>query len=250
MNLKYYFIGTLLWIAFGCQKAEPSQSEAAGVNPAALAVKGEGQWWEERHETILSRLDQDPELVLIGNSIFHSLDNEDRQAVWQRHLDPLQTVNMGISGDRTENLLWRIENGTLDNIQPRVALLLIGTNNTDGNHYLNISTAEELAGGIWKTCEEVRAKLPLTQILLMGILPYGYKPNHRNNINLATNRLIAAFPKRDSNIHYIDISEIYLDQNGKVDPALMPDYLHPNVEGHMKMFDALEGKIKDLVSAE
>ncbi|MFK7920886.1 MAG: GDSL-type esterase/lipase family protein [Bacteroidia bacterium] len=246
--MKYYFIGTLLWMAFGCQKTEKNPSEAAAINPAALAVKGEGQWWQERHETILSRLDQDPKLVLIGNSIFHSLDNEDRQAVWQGHLAPYQTVNMGISGDRTENLLWRIENGTLDNIQPKLALLLIGTNNTDGNHYLNISTADELAGGIWAICEAVRAKLPQTQILIMGILPYGYKPNHRNNINLATNRLIAAFPERDPNIHYIDISEIYLDQNGKVDPALMPDYLHPNAEGHMKMFDALEDEIKGLIS--
>ena len=216
-------------------------------NPAALAVRGEGAWWMERHRTILSRLGTDPELILIGNSIFHSLDNENRGEVWEKYLDQYRTVNMGISGDRTENVIWRLQNGALKNIKPKVAVILIGTNNTDGNHYLNISTAEELAGGIWKICEIIREKLPGTQILLMGILPYGYKPNHRDNINKSTNALISRFPEKNPNIHYVDIGHIYLDTEGMVRKELMPDYLHPNAEGHLLMFQALEDEIKKLM---
>jgi beta-glucosidase len=154
---------------------------------------------------------------------------------------------MGISGDRTENVIWRLQNGSLENINPKVAVILIGTNNTDGNHFLNISTDEELAGGIWKICEIVEEKLPDTKIILMGILPYGYKSNHRNNINKATNSLISKFPEKNPDIHYTDIGHIYLDGQGRVKSELMPDYLHPNKEGHLLMFAALENDIAGLM---
>ncbi len=231
----------------GCVSRENPTPSNTTENPAAMAVKGEGEWWLERHQTILSRLTKDPELILIGNSIFHSLDNENRQEVWEKYLDQYRTVNMGISGDRTENVIWRLQNGSLENIHPKVAVILIGTNNTDGNHYLNISTPEELAGGIWKICEIVESKLPDTKILIMGILPYGYKPNHRDNINKATNSLISKFPEKNPNIHYTDIGHIYLDAEGKVRKELMPDYLHPNPEGHLLMFEALEDEIESLM---
>ena len=144
-------------------------------------------------------------------------------------------------------LIWRLENGSLENINPKVALLLIGTNNTDGNHFLTVSTAEELAGGIKKICTILNEKLPDTEILIMGILPYGYKPNHRDNINKATNNIVSKFPEKLPFVHYIDISDVYYDANGKVIKELMPDFLHPNAEGHMLMFEVLNDKIKELM---
>jgi lysophospholipase L1-like esterase len=231
----------------GCVSRENSSTSEIAENPAALAVKGDGEWWMERHQSIISRLSKDPELILIGNSIFHSLDNENRQEVWEKYLDQYRAVNMGFSGDRIENVIWRLQNGTLENINPKVAVILIGTNNTDGNHYLNISTPEELAGGIWKICEIVQEKLPGTKILILGILPYGYKPNHRNNINKATNKLVSKFPEKNRNIHFTDIGHVYLDTEGKVREELMPDYLHPNPEGHLLMFEALQEDIARLM---
>ena len=163
-----------LILSFGCVHKEKHTVSEIAENPAALAVKGEGEWWMERHQTILSRLTKDPELILIGNSIFHSLDNENRQEVWEQYLDQYQAVNM-------------------------------------------------------------------------GILPYGYKPNHRNNINKATNSLISKFPEKNPNIHYTDIGHIYQDTEGKVRQELMPDYLHPNPEGHLLMFEALEDEITGMM---
>jgi len=162
-----------LCLLFACLPKEKDSVSNISENPAGIPVKGEGKWWKERHRTILRRLTRDPELILIGHSIFHSLDNENRQEVWEEYLDQYRTVNMGISGDRTENVIWRLKKGSLQNISPKLAVILIGTNNTDGNHYLNISTPEELAGGIWKICEIIEEKLPDTEILIMGILPYG-----------------------------------------------------------------------------
>jgi len=204
-------------------------------------------WWKERHEKVLSELQADPQLILIGNSILHALDNQDREEVRMKYLDRYQAVNMGFSADRTENVIWRLQNGELEGINPKVAILLIGTNNTDGNHFMQVTHPEELSAAIWKICSIIGTRLPDTQILLLGILPYGYTLNYRDHINKATNKIIADFPTRNKNIHYKDIGNIYLDKDGKVRSDLMPDFLHPNVQGHMLMFEALDSKIQSLM---
>ncbi|MEQ6120994.1 GDSL-type esterase/lipase family protein [Reichenbachiella sp. MALMAid0571] len=247
---KTFSILSILFLLISCVSTENRDTghSQSIKNLAALATKKDSESWKKRHQEIVGRLDKNPQLILVGNSIFHTLDNEDRKEVWEKHLDQYQTVNMGISGDRTENVIWRLQNGTIENINPKVAIVLIGTNNTDGNHYLSISTPEELEGGIWKICEILRQKLPDTKIVLLGILPYGYKPNHRDNINKATNERIAKFPERDANIYYRNIGGVYLNEDGKVKKELMPDYLHPNAEGHLLMFDALEKEIAELMN--
>ncbi|MEN8226731.1 MAG: GDSL-type esterase/lipase family protein [Bacteroidota bacterium] len=236
------------FLSLGCTPKENTTALKDDENPAALAVKKEGEWWYNRHQTIVSRLSANPEMILIGNSIFQSLNGDGPQEVREKYLDQYRTVNMGISGDRTENVIWRLQNGALDNIQPKVAIILIGTNNIDGNHYVNISTPEELAGGIWRICEIVKEKLPHTKIILMGILPYGKRPNHRNNIIKATNSLISKFPEKNPHIHYSDIGPLYFDTNGMVRKELMPDFLHPNAEGLLLMFEALQVDIARLMA--
>lgn len=196
--------------------------------------------WSERHEQILEKVkSSDPKLIMIGNSITHNLDLPDRKFLWDQYLTALDAVNLGISGDRTENVIWRLQNGEIDGIHPKVATLLIGTNNTDGNNYLEISTSEELAEGIREICRILRQKLPETEIVLLGILPYGYKPNHRDETNKAANAIIAGFPEKDSKIHYYDLGYLFLNENGTVNGKLMPDYLHPTAEGGKLVFEAL-----------
>ncbi len=205
-------------------------------------------WWNERHQKVIANNKTNPELILIGNSILNSLDDSTAMPVWEKYLNSYKVVNMGFSGDRTENVIWRLKNGEIDDIEPKLALLLIGTNNTDGNHYLNITQPEELAEGIWEICQIIREKLPNTQILLLGIFPYGYKPNYRDNINKATNEIISGFPEKEENIHYRDIGSVFVDEESKVKKSLMPDYLHPNTDGYLLMFEALEHDIFELMN--
>ena len=114
-------------------------------NSAAIATsKLEHNWWKERHEKVLEQLKNDPKLILIGNSITHSLDDSTRRPVWEKYLDKYHAVNMGFSGDRTENVIWRLQNGEIDGIHPKLATLLIGTNNTDGNHYTKLHNRKNL----------------------------------------------------------------------------------------------------------
>ena len=84
----------------------------------------------------------------------------------------------------------------------------------------------------------------------MGILPYGYKPNHRDEINKATNKIISKFPKKDSKIHYNDLGYLFLTEEGKVNRKLMPDYLHPNVEGDKLVFETLSPIVAKLMGDE
>ncbi|MFT7035783.1 MAG: lysophospholipase L1-like esterase [Cyclobacteriaceae bacterium] len=239
---KQSFLILILTILFLPVKAQRSNS---AIIPAHhLDRKG----WKGRHEQILEKVKaSDPKLIMIGNSITHNLDKPERKIFWDQCLNELGAVNMGISGDRTENVIWRLQNGILEGINPKVATLLIGTNNTDGNNYLEVSTPNELSQGIWKICEILREKLPETEIVLLGILPYGNKPNNRDEINKACNKIISGFPEQDHKIHYYDLGELFLTEEGKVDRNLMPDYLHPNIEGEKLIFEVMSPIVSNLL---
>ena len=195
---------TLLFLLIAC----------AGTNTAVVPTGKQGQWWMNRHAKIVENTKKDNvDLILIGDSITHNWEREDCQECWNTWFAPYNAVNAGISGDRTENVLWRIDHGLLDYCSPKVAVIMIGTNNTDGNHYPSINTAKELAQGIKAICNRVMQKCPDTKILLLGIFPYGYNNNLRNNINKQTNQMISkcADQKR---IFYLDIGQIYLNEQG------------------------------------
>ncbi len=206
------------------------------------------EWWKDRHLEKIEKPQVNPQLVLLGNSIFHILDYADRNEVWGAYLNKYRTINLGFSGDRTENVIWRLENGEIDHVNPKLILLLVGTNNTDGNHFLSITQPKELQEAIWKITRIIRKKLPETKILLLGIFPYGYKANYRDNLNKATNTYMEKFPEKDKHIFYRDMSKIFLDKNGKIDKKLMPDYLHPNVKGHLLLFKTLDPDIEKLMA--
>jgi beta-glucosidase len=230
---------TILFISANAQRPN-----SAVIPTNKLEYKG----WRERHEKIMTKVkSSDPQLIMIGNSITHNIDRPDRKIFWDQYLNELDAVNLGISGDRTENVIWRLQNGAIDGINPKVATLMIGTNNTDGNHYLVINTPEEIAEGIWKICTLLREKLPDTEIVLLGILPYGYKPNHKDELGKATNKIISKFPKKDSKIHYYDLGYLFITEEGKVKRELMPDYLHPNIEGEKLVLGVLDPVISELL---
>lgn len=218
-------------------------------NPAAIGTdKLDNNWWKERHERVLSQLKKDPKLILIGNSITHMLDDSTCIPIWEKYLNQYRAVNMGFSGDRTENVIWRLQNGEIDGIHPKLANLMIGTNNVDGNNYTEITQPKELAEGIWKICQIILEKLPETEILLIGILPYGKQPNYRNNLITETNKIISKFPEKEPKIHYRDLGYLFLNGKGGVKRELMPDVLHPNAEGQMLIFDALSNELKELIN--
>ena len=118
-----------------------------------------------RHENILRLArTQPPALIVIGDSITHFFgglpaDTKPRgPEVWEKYYGQRQALNLGYGWDRTENVLWRLQHGEVDGISPRVAVVMIGTNNT------GLNSAEEIFRGIRKIGEELRQRLPYTRI--------------------------------------------------------------------------------------
>ena len=147
-----------------------------------------------------------------------------------------------MSGDRTQHVLWRIQQGELEGIQPRVIVLMIGTNNTGAD------SATGIAKGITAIVGTLREKQPKAKILLLGILPRGKKASsnpYRDKINQA-NDIISRLHD-GKRIHYLDIGNHFLLTDGSISAEIMPDYLHPSVAGYQIWADAIAPKLTELM---
>ena len=108
------------------------------------------------------------DLLMIGDSITHGWEDTGKQT-WDKYYANRNALNLGFSGDRTEHVIWRFQNGAIDDIDPKLAVIMIGTNNT-GHRQEN---AEHTAVGIKRIIYELQIRLPETKILLLGIFPRG-----------------------------------------------------------------------------
>src|ERR1700710_1092059 len=150
---------------------------AAAPRPPAAATpiaRLDLPWWKARHEAVLHRLQQGPvDLLWIGDSITQNWEKtgpapqQDSQPVWQHFYGTRNAVNLGFKGDTTASLLWRVRNGEVSGIAPKVAVVLIGANNLGRVHW----SAEDTVAGIDTITADLRARLPATKILLLGVLP-------------------------------------------------------------------------------
>jgi lysophospholipase L1-like esterase len=156
---------------------------------------------------------------------------------------PLKAANFGIGGDRTQHVLWRLQNGELDGIQPKVVMLMIGTNNSNRTD----NTAEEIADGIKAIVKEIHKRSPKTKVLLLGIFPRGAKPNPQREKLQQVNEIIAKLDNNGKTVKYLDIGEKFLDKDGTLSKDIMPDFLHLSPKGYRIWADAVKGPIKELL---
>jgi len=137
--------------------------------------------------------------------------------------------NIGIGGDETQHVLWRVEHGELDGITPKVVVMMIGTNNLDIRSKMS---PEETAEGVTTLVSVIRHKLPASKILLLGIFPRGNRSD--DPLRVLVNRTNAMIAHLDDGryVKYLDIGAKFLDSDGNLSGAIMPDYLHPNARGY------------------
>ncbi len=227
--------------------AAAARREAAPVAPATISAPRPGVWIKQ-HEAFLDRAKKGPvDLLFLGDSITAQWRNA--PAVWSRYYAPRQAANFGIGGDRTQHILWRLENGEVDGIRPKVVVLMIGTNNTGSN------TEAEVAEGVKAIVERLRSKLPDTKILLLGIFPRG--SNRDRTIPSVTpdpkiariNARIAALDDQKM-VKYLDIGVVFLDEAGRVSRATMPDFLHLTPIAYQTWADAIEPTLWDMMEAK
>lgn len=190
----------------------------------------------------LKKLGTNIDLAFIGDSITRRWRGEGNKEVWNKYWGSYWAVNMGIGGDRTQNVLWRLKNGQLDGYQARVFVVMIGTNNCWGEK----TVAEDVAAGVKSIVDLIQTKQPKSKILLLSILPVGEKPNPGRQSRDAVNKLISKF--RSKSVEYLDISAKFLEPDGTISKDVMPDQLHLAPKGYEIWSEAIKDKVKALLA--
>ncbi len=187
----------------------------------------------KRHEGFVEIAKKgDVDVLFLGDSITDGWRGKAGKAVWDKAFGDLKPANFGIGGDRTQHVLWRIQNGELDGIKPKVAVLMIGTNNTGAN------SAEQIADGITAIVKTIHQKSPTTKVLLLAVFPRGKMiPNAGNTKIIEINKTIAKLDDGKS-VKYLDIGEKFM-KDGQIPGEIMPDYLHLSEKGYQIWADAV-----------
>jgi lysophospholipase L1-like esterase len=182
--------------------------------------------WLAKHATFVARARQgDVDVLFLGDSIAAFFATRG-SAVWDRAIAPLgNVVDFGIEGDRTQFVLWRARNGELDGSSARVVVLMAGTNN------LASATPENVARGVAAIVGTVREKLPNAVIVVNALLPRG-TPSDPVRAKLADVNARIATLADGKRVRWLDAGGGFVDASGAIDPALMPDRLHPSPAGY------------------
>ena len=215
---------------------------AAALTPAPLEEEWAVEWWMPRHEEKLNEEGRESsELLFLGDSITHGWESTGEN-VFEQYFSGYKVHNLGFSGDRTENVLWRIQNGALNNLNPKVAVLMIGTNNTGHRQ----DSAECTAKGIELILDEFKERLPETRVLLLAIFPRGEAPDEDlRQLNKQINQRIEKFSDREK-VTFLDINHVFLSEEGFLSEEIMPDMLHPNEHGYQIWAESIDSYLKKL----
>ena len=189
-----------------CRRAVPPACARAPRPSFPSRAKGA---WMELHQSFLEAGQAGERRPALPRRLDHA-GLERQQKTWKRFYGPRNAANFGIGGDRTQHVLWRIQNGELDGIEPKVVVLMIGTNNASGN------TPDEIAQGITAIVEELRSRLPKTKVLLLGVFPRSEKPDADPRASSkSVNEKIARLDD-GSNVKYLDIGKAFLNEDGTI----------------------------------
>ena len=213
------------------------------VNSAVIpASRGDEGFWKDRDRQLTMNAGKgDVDVAFIGDSIMQGWEGSGKK-VWQKYYGHRKTINLGIGGDRTEHVIWRLTNGNLAGISPKVAVLLIGTNNT--GHFMQ--KPQQVAAGVERILEILKQKTPDTTVLMLGVFPRGKTRFDEKRLNnVAINQLIRRFADGQQ-VHYADIGDVFLNPDGTLPESVMPDALHLSEEGYERWADAIEPLIKNL----
>jgi lysophospholipase L1-like esterase len=196
----------------------------------------------QRHEQFLARIKAGPVgLLFLGDSITDVWPGRGPSS-W-RKLARYHPADFGISGDRTEHVLWRITHGELEGIAPKVVVIMIGTNNVG---HFESEKPEWAAKGVEKIVEVVHEKLPEARVLLLGVFPRGAKDSDARKKVSAVNQLIAKLGDGRGTC-YLDIGRRFLNAHGEIPADIMPDALHPSDKGYTIWYNAMRPTLERLL---
>jgi len=197
--------------------------------------------WLKRHEMLVNTTIQhrnDEQIVFIGDSIT-DFWNTTGLNVWNQYYIPRHAYNYGIGGDKTQNVLYRIENGELDGLNAKVVVLMIGSNN------LILDSNEDIAHGVNEILNQIFIKINSTKIILLGVLPRdGPFGSEAKQLNI----LIEQFGD-NNRVFWLDMWSEYTNADGSQKIELYgPDKVHLNLAGYTVWYNYMEPLLSDLYS--
>lgn len=219
---------------------------AQDPHSAIQPVPREGGW-VKRHESFNRKVQENQgaiDLIFVGDSITQGWEGSGRD-VWSHYYGDRKALNLGIGGDRTQHVLWRLDHGNVEGISPKVAVVMIGTNNSADDR----NSASEMVDGVRAVVAKLREKLPETKILLLGIFPRGEQFNAQRGKILQVNQAIRRLHDGET-VHYLDIGHRFLDDGGAIPREIMPDFLHLTPRGYQVWAEAIEPALADLMGQQ
>lgn len=246
---KLHIVSALLVGAFLAAFASSWAVVQAEEKSVALTPVPREGWWMERHEQKLKqKADMDQvDLVMIGDSITHGWEGRGKET-WAKYYADRNALNLGYSGDRTEHVLWRLDNGEVDDIDPKLFTIMIGTNNIGHGS----STPAQTVEGVDAIIAKLRDKFPKAKVLLLAVFPRdadenGAKRKLVNEINAGLEKLEVI---DGETVVYLDINEVFLEDDGVLPKSIMPDLLHPHEEGYKLWAAAVEPTLAKMFGDE
>jgi lysophospholipase L1-like esterase len=283
----YRLITVGLGLALGLLTPTLAAQETAADNPAIRKIDRDNA----RHKQFLDRIEKSQgagDVIFLGDSITNGWEGRDGQKAWNEYFGSFKPVNLGIGGDQTGHVLWRITDGhEIDKLNPKAAVIMIGTNNIGGH------TAQQIAGGIKAIVEELKRQKPNIKILVLGVFPRGNRddtdlsleqiadgmkpideelkkekpdvkrlntlvrnlrqlrggmiPAARLNKKVADINAIITNLDDGKTVFFKDIGKEFLTQDGDLSGAIMPDYLHLSAKGYDIWGKAIQADIEKLL---
>ena len=202
-----------------------------------------------RHKQFLKTVEKgEGDVIFLGDSITHGWEGQKK--TWDEAFGEFKPVNLGIGGDQTGHVLWRITEGKeIDPLKPKLAVIMIGTNNTGGH------SAEQIAGGVKAVVETLQKAKPDMKILVLGVFPRGggikkeddVAPAEKLNPKIKQINDILAKLADDKKVFYKDIGGKFLNKDGGLERKVMPDLLHLSADGYKIWADAIKDDVAKLV---
>ncbi len=197
-----------------------------------------------RFDVLTDRVKQNEgehDVIFIGDSITQGWEGAGKDA-WARLNQKYTLLNLGIGGDKTQHVLWRIDNGHAKNIFGKVTVLMIGTNNSGEDR----NSGEEIVDGVTAVVRKMQEKFPNTKILLLGIFPRGEKFNAQRGKILQVNQALQHLAD-NKKVFWLDIGHIFIKPDGSIPKEIMPDFLHLSPRGYEIWAEAIDPKLKELL---
>nr|WNB50468.1 platelet-activating factor acetylhydrolase [Hemiscorpius lepturus] len=212
------------------------------MNPAAKPapvkdVHGDDRWMSMHKRFLIESEEQEPDVLLIGDFTISMIMHTE---TWDKYFSGLHCLNLGIAEDQTQNVLWRIENGEIDKVNPKIVVLGIGSNNYE-------HTPEQIVEGISSCVKSISDKHPSASIVVVKLFPSGQYPNPIRKKTEEVNERLEVALLDIPQVQVVNLDPGFLQPDGSISHHDMYDYRHLTRHAAHRVYEPLADLLQQLM---